>query len=114
MGKHREKMRWNSRKKCVGIPIIQTTVYKYQGGEINTHYNIFDVKRMDKKQFFTALSRTTNFEYIHLDETILLKSYQNRKLPELEFTNAKHNSLFKNSNIYEVTFDNNITYVGST
>ena len=65
------------------------TVYKYQGGE------------MDKTQMCTALSRTTKFEYIHLGE----KSYYNRKSPELELTNSK---------IYEVIFDNELIYVGST
>ena len=33
---------------------------------------------------------------------MLLKSYQNRKLPELELINSKQNSLFKNGKIYEV------------
>ena len=95
------------------IPSFCLTVCKYQGGEIYTHYNISDVNRMDKK-FYSALSRTTKFEYIHLNKTMLLKSYQNRKLPELELINAKHNSLFKNGKIYEVSFDNDMIYVGST
>ena len=51
---------------------------------------------MHKKELYTALSRTTKFEYIQLGKTMLLKSYCNRKLPELELVNSKHNSLFKN------------------
>ena len=43
------------------IPLFCLTVYKYQGGEINTDYS-----RIDQKQLYTALSRTTKFEYIKL------------------------------------------------
>ena len=38
----------------------------------------------------------------------------NRNSPELELTNARENSLFENGKIYEVTFDNQMIYVGST
>ena len=31
------------------IPSFCLTVYKYQGGEINTDYNIYDINGMDKK-----------------------------------------------------------------
>ena len=68
---------------------------------------------MDEKQFHTAFIRT-KLEYVNLDETMLLKSYHDRKLPDLEFINAKHNLLFKNGKIYEVLFDNELIYVGST
>ena len=42
------------------------TVYKYQGGKIDEHYNIFDTHKMDVKEMYTSLSRTTKLEYIHL------------------------------------------------
>ena len=48
------------------IPSFCVTVYKYQGADINEPYNIYDVNRMDKKQLYTALSRTTKLDYIHL------------------------------------------------
>ena len=35
------------------IPSFCLTVYKYQGGTINEHYNIYDVNRMDKKQLYS-------------------------------------------------------------
>lgn len=60
------------------------TVRKYQGGEIDDHYNIYDINRMDKKQLYTSLSRTTKVEYIHLDENPLLKSYYNKNSLDLE------------------------------
>ena len=45
------------------IPSFCVTVYKYQGADINEDYNIHDVNKMDKKQLYTALSRTTKFKY---------------------------------------------------
>lgn len=41
------------------IPTFCSTVYKYQGADIDEPYNIYNVNRMDKKQLYTALSRTT-------------------------------------------------------
>ena len=58
---------------------------------------------MDKKQFYTAPSRTTKYE------SMLLKSYYNSNLPELELINTKHNTVFKSCKIYDDTI-----YVGST
>lgn len=68
---------------------------------------------MVKKQLYTTLIRTKKFEYIHLDENMLLKFYYNRKLPVLKLVNAKHNSVFKNGKIYEISFGNETIYVGS-
>ena len=96
------------------IPSFCVTVYKYQGADINERYNIHDVNRMDKKQLYTALSRTTKFEYIHLNNKELNNKYFNRKQPKLELINTKFNSLYKNGKIYKVTFDNEMVYVGST
>ena len=69
---------------------------------------------MDKKQLYTALSRTTKFEYIHINNKELNNKYFNRRQPMLELVNAKFNSLYKNGKIYKVTFDNERIYVGST
>ena len=96
------------------IPSFCVTVYKYQGADINEHYNIHDVNRMDKKQLYTALSRTTKFEYIHLNDKETNNKYINRKQPILELVNSKFNSLYKNGKIYKVIFDNEMVYIGST
>ena len=96
------------------IPSFCVTVYKYQGADINEPYNIYDVNRMDKKQLYTALSRTTKLEYIHLNNKEINNKYFNRWQPMLELTNSKFNSLYKNGKIYKVTFDNEKVYVGST
>ena len=50
------------------LPNFCNTVYKYQGGKIDEHYNIWDTHKMDVKEMYTALSRTTKLEYIHLDK----------------------------------------------
>ena len=96
------------------IPSFCVTVYKYQGADINEHCNIYDVNKMDKKQLYTALSRTTQFDYIHFNNKELNNKYFNRKQPVLELVNSKFNSLYKNGKIYKVTFDNKMVYVGST
>lgn len=46
------------------IPSFCITVYKYQGSDIDEPYNIYDVNRMDRKQLYTALSRTTRINHI--------------------------------------------------
>ena len=96
------------------IPSFCVTVYKYQGADINEPYNIYDVNKMDKKQLYTALSRTTKLEYIHLNNKEVNNKYVNRRQPLLELMNAKFNSLYKNGKIYQVTFDDEKMYVGST
>ena len=35
------------------IPSFCVTVYKYQGADIDEHYNVYDVDKMDKKQLYT-------------------------------------------------------------
>ena len=95
------------------IPGFCVTVHKYQGAEINEHYNIYDVNRMDKKQLYTALSRTTKLEYLHLNNKVNNK-YSVRRQPNLELINAKFNSLYRNGKIYRVRFDNGKIYIGST
>ena len=90
------------------------TVYKYQGADINENYNIYDVNKMDKKQLYTALSRTTKLEYIHLTNKELNNKYFNRKQPTIELINSKFNSLYKNGKIYKITINNDRIYIGST
>lgn len=96
------------------IPSFSVTVYKYQGADINEPYNVYDVNRMDKKQLYTALSRTPKFNYIHVNNKELNKKYFKRKRPILELANSKFNCLYKNGKIYKVTFDDEKVYVGST
>ena len=78
------------------IPSFCLTVYKYQGDKIICDYNIYDINRTDKKHFYTALSRTTKFNHIHLDKKLSNKYFVNRKMPAIELVNAKQNLTFKN------------------
>ena len=96
------------------IPSFCVTVYKYQGADIDEPYNVYDVNKMDKKQLYTSLSRTTKLEYIHINNKELNNKYFNRKTPNIELINSKFNSLYKNGKIYKITFDNNKIYIGST
>ena len=96
------------------IPSFCVTVYKYQGASIDEPYNIHDVNRMDKKQLYTALSRTTKLEYIHLNFKKLNNVYKERMQPLLELMNSRFNSLFKNGKVYKISFDNDKIYIGFT
>ncbi|XP_068692731.1 uncharacterized protein [Montipora foliosa] len=95
------------------IPSFCVTAHKCQGADIDEPYNIYDVNKMDKKLLYTALSRTTKFKYIHLDNTELNNKYVERKMPFLELTNAKFNSLYSEGKIYKVLIDDKV-YIGST
>lgn len=96
------------------IPSFCVTVYNYEGADINESYNIYDADRLDKKQLYTALSKTTKLGYIHLNNKQLNSKYFNRKKSNLELINAKWNSLYKNGKIYKVTFIDKKVYIGST
>ena len=80
--------------------------------DVNEHYNIHDINRMDKKQLYTVLSRTTKFEYIHIHNRELNNIYFNWGTQILELTNAKFNSLYSNGKIYRVVFSDKQVYEG--
>ena len=91
------------------------TVYKYQGGKIDEHYNIFDTHKMDVKEMYTSLSRTTKLEYIHLNRKKLCSRYREREQDNMIILNSYFNADYQNGKIYEVTFElNDKFYVGST
>ena len=46
---------------------------------ISTSHNIYNVNRMDKKPLYTALPRTTNYNYIHLNNNSLNNEYVTRE-----------------------------------
>ena len=74
-----------------------------------------DVHKMDIKELYTALSRTTKLEYIHLDDSKLNSIYVTRKQPKLVILNTYFNSDYQNGKIYEIGFElNSNHYVGST
>ena len=87
------------------------TVYKYQGAEIDQHYNIFDTEAMNKKQLYTALSRTTKFEYIHA-ENLKSKCEYNAKNKH-EVVSIGHTE-YQKGKIYKIQFEDGSIYIGST
>ena len=96
------------------IPAFCVTVYKYQGADIDENYNIHDVEFMDKKQLYTALSRTTKLEYIHLDDNDLKKRYFIREQSKEEIAKTTSDLKYNNGKIYKIKFSNGELYVGST
>ena len=92
------------------LPNLCNTVYKYQGGKIDEHYNIWDTNRM-----YTSLSRTTKLEYIHLDNKKKCRWYRERQQDEMIMLNSYFNADYQNGKIYQITFENNNKiYVGCT
>ena len=87
------------------------TVYKYQGAEIDQHYNIFDTEAMNKKQLYTALSRTTEFKYIHVEN--LKAKYSNSKKNKLDIKSIGHTE-YQIGKIYNIEFDDGSKYISST
>lgn len=51
--------------KCFDYAFCMTT-YKYQGSSINQPFNIYDCKLMDLNILYTAISRSTSFDFVHL------------------------------------------------
>ena len=87
------------------------TVYKYQGAEIDQHYNIFDTEAMNKKQLYTALSRTTKFEYIHAENLNAKYTYNSKNKHEV--VSIGHTE-YQKGKIYKIEFDDGTIYIGST
>ena len=95
------------------IPAFCVTVYKYQGSTIIEPYNIYDAEKMDKKQLYTALSRTTKLDHIHL--TKLNDKYENNKPYQSVMVNSYFNDDYHNGQIYKITFvHNNKSYICSS
>ena len=70
---------------------------------------------MDKKQLYTALSRTTSLNHIHLDITKLNPKYKIRMPPHRFTVNSYFNDDYHNGQIYKITFEHNDKlYIGSS
>lgn len=79
---------------------------------MSTPYNIYDVEKMDKKKLYTALSRTTEVDHVHLDTAKLNPKYEIRMPPH--YVNRYFNDDYHNGQIYKITFNHNDKlYIGS-
>ena len=93
------------------IPAFCCTVYKYQGGTIDRPYNIYDANQMDRKQMYTALSRTTKLDYIRIDKPA--RYYCKPKEYPSVVVNSYFNDDYHNGQVYEISFELiNKLYVG--
>ena len=96
------------------FPNFCNTVYKYQGGKIDEHYNIWDTHKMDVKEMYTSLSRTTKLEYIHLDNKKKCRWYREREQDQMIILNSYFNADYQNGKIYHVKLEKNDKhYIGS-
>jgi hypothetical protein len=93
------------------------TTSKYQSDCIDNHYNIYEPQYMDKNMLYTALSRSTNHKYIHIEN---YKNYY-KPIDYSEVVIELHNIFsdkFKNGKIYQVDITKKngdiLHYVGST
>ena len=111
IAENNEKFEMDEFRKCFNLAFC-VTVYKYQSDDIDTvHYNIFDADRMNKKEMYTALSRTTKFEYIHVQGLKKVYRYYRRNKHE---TIPIGHSEYQNGNIYRIDFEDEHIYIGST
>ena len=62
---------------------------------------------MDKKQLYTALSRTTELNHIHLDTAKLNPEYKISMSPCCVTVNSYFNDDYHNGQIYKITFKHN-------
>ena len=100
--------------RCNFLPNFCNTIYRYQGCSIDVPYCIHDIDRMDKRELYTSLSRTTSIDYIHLENSQLKNVYTTRDAPDMEIINSHFDSNYKNGKIYMIKFNNDMIYIGMT
>ena len=66
---------------------------------------------MNKKQLYTALSRTTKFEYIHAEN---LKSKYNYTIKNKHEVVSTGHTEYQKGKIYKIQFEDGSIYIGST
>jgi hypothetical protein len=88
------------------------TVCRYQGDKIDTHYIIHDASHMGEKQMYTALSRTTEFEYTHVSGGLKDKYTYTRTSGVKQIKQAQ--TRYKNGTIYQVDLGSGFVYIEST
>jgi len=88
------------------------TIYKIQGCKIDEDYNIV-IGRMSANELYTALSRGTKASNVNYKYTDRLFHWDtpNNKLKSLQL---KSEELLDTAYIYQITFDNDTIYIGST
>jgi predicted GIY-YIG superfamily endonuclease len=94
------------------LPLLACTTHKYQGGSINENYNIYEADKMNRNMLYTALSRATHEDYIHIDN---IKGYyeQAEYLKETFLIKPCQDEKYNKGKIYLITAGDNY-YIGET
>jgi hypothetical protein len=94
------------------LPAFCVTAHKYQGDTIDEPYNIYEVTRMNKKLFYTAMTRATKFKNIHIDG--VQKEFTTDAKPDDYEKLCDKGGKYKNGKVYEIDFQDGTYYVGKT
>jgi hypothetical protein len=88
------------------------TVHKCQGITINGHYNIYESEKMPADVLYTAMSRGTKKEYIHIVSKKKTSYYETYRSMSIE---TKCNTVnLKQGRIYRIKLSNGSIYIGKT
>eukprot|EP01029_Cantina_marsupialis_P003838 TRINITY_DN13860_c0_g1_i4.p1 TRINITY_DN13860_c0_g1~~TRINITY_DN13860_c0_g1_i4.p1 ORF type:complete len:238 (-),score=34.61 TRINITY_DN13860_c0_g1_i4:861-1526(-) len=96
-------------------PAFCTTTYKLQGITVRDHLNIYDASKMTFNQLYTAISRCTKLEHVHIVHDVE-KQYKPQKYNQVLKTKCDQTDKFMGK-IYQVTFvkdDTFYSYIGQT
>jgi len=89
------------------------TVSKYQGGKIAQPFTIHEVNKMDKKAFYTAISRGTKLDHVHLANVDWTRTYAS-KIEPLFFSIKPTKHTMSLGRVYRITCESGMTYIGQT
>lgn len=94
------------------LPLLACTTHKYQGGSINQNYNIYEADKMNRNMLYTALSRATHEDYIHIDN---IKAFYEKAeyLKETFLIEPCQDKKYNKGKIYLITTGDNY-YIGET
>ena len=87
------------------------TMYKIQGAEIRTDYNIYEANMMSRNELYTAVSRGVSIDKVHLDTLRDGVYYWDR---EKTLQHKVKKSDLKTGRIYRIEFSDGSHYIGKT
>lgn len=92
-------------------PAFAVTVWRYQGDTIDEPYNIHQSNLMTKKQMYTALSRTTKFDYVNIAFTnkVFVEESEPKESTEISTTKCDIGFIY-----YMHNDTHKVAYVGKT
>ncbi|RYF12412.1 MAG: hypothetical protein EOO42_20140, partial [Flavobacteriales bacterium] len=88
------------------------TVHKCQGITIEGHYNIYEAHLMSSDVLYTAMSRGTRRELVHIVTKRDCVYSENTRCQSIQ--HVLHTANLKQGTIYEITLSNGMYYIGKT